>query len=284
MLLTRLFFEKGIIFALVAAIAVFVSYPVMFLLLIILGYGHFIAARLYQWKAGKFTPLYLSCVALIFVGAYVFITKTANPQLIVLGVVIFFASHHFMDELRFFNLQLSAKYLSSVLFPVCAYVTLGVHALFPGFDAALLATGVILLAGFPLRNLFFTTTPNERAFYLYSVTTGAAFLAIIFLHLPLHINYVLSTIVLFHYFAWYIYYYHRLSSKPQMLKTYLTEMVSITAGVCVVYGIFLISGGSPYLQLRLGALFAAPLFYMFTTTHILSSFVQYLMPSRPKVG
>src|SRR5262249_2821488 len=145
-----------------------------------------------------------------------------------------------------------------LLFPSFAYTLIAIQSLFQQLPSNLLGVGVLFLALIPVNSFLRTAQVAEKRFYGYQLLAGGTFLLLVFMHLPLHISHVLGSIVLYHYFVWYIYYVHRLKGKGNALSQYVKDMMVINGSVMAVFALLFVLGGrTPLFSLLFNVIFGA---------------------------
>lgn len=255
--------QKCIAFSVVAASLALLTPLQMFLLIVVFGHAHFLAAYYYQWKAGKWTLQRLGAFIAATAGLLIAATVLTLDWFIVCSAIIFYL-HHFQDEPLLFNttrsayrtLELYAPF--SVFCAVSADLMLGTHIT----PYVLLSTclALICILMFALRGSY---RPDALSWYLCAVTAGVSMLWFSGISLPP--EKFIGSIILFHYISWLVYFYFRFGFEPIRQKAYGIDMLAIHGVVFLVLAIALYGG--PALT-PLMIVFSPIFFYIAALLHI----------------
>jgi hypothetical protein len=254
--------QKAISSVCALACAVLVAAPDLVTLFIVLGQGHFVIAYLYRWRAGtvrrRTLIAYLVAVAL-FGGGY---WATGDARLLAAVTSIYFAWHMLTDERYLLGGTAKPAALlevSPALLMLAAFQVEHLYALDGLFLAA--AVGATLWAVRALVGVRFGR-PSDRITHYFL----GAWVLLCSLYLsgrPIDADTLWGTIILYHYFNWYLFYGLRFAERPGPRGRFLVDVAWIN-GVMVVGFLIWRSGSAPGLDLWFGR----EAFYVWTCLHL----------------
>lgn len=270
MLMNATLFQKIIAIALIYLTILLLSPPKIRALFIVLGYGHFIASYLYQYRAKKMNGVFL--VSYLISAGIVFAwiaSGISSLDTIILVAGSFFIIHQFYDEIRLFNLQALPAHIALLLPAGFGYFSILLNATTHLIHPVLFGV-YTLLAGIACGIYAYkkSTQPRHRFFLLYmSLLTAAACLLLLFDVAVLPVV-IFGLLILYHYSEWYLYYAFRFWHNRSRFRNYVGEMVAINVFIIILYLLFLSSASW---NAPLSILFAPAYFYGWSILHIIAS-------------
>jgi hypothetical protein len=279
-------FGSRLVAALLVGIAIAaLSPPGLLSVVIVLGQGHFFAAYFFQAKAGKIGLRTL--VAWALAAGLLLLGFVSHPDLHLIVVVasLLFVVHFVHDEMFLLGEEPSAMRGLDILPIVLLYagflldlryepLALGGAIPYPSFrhpgglgglPAQVLAVAACLALALNAALVASGRAPfHRRSLYFHLGTLGL--LGLYLSGLPIPLEYLTGSVVLFHYLNWYLHYGFRYRSDGPRLASYVRTIAAINALVLVLY---LTTGRHPDVPFPVGVLFLPGFFYLWTTLHIL---------------
>lgn len=279
--------EKCVSLLLVVFLLVILDWRAIMTIFIVLGQGHFLLAYYYQYKAGKidraFGIRYACCV--IVLAAFYFLAF--NHELLLLATAIFFLQHALFDELHLLRVDVPDKNpltsarlceMTPVFLLYTAMLIDGVlnqisnkQGIGPPLSALhttpwFCLLSAVVLTGYSWRVWKRSWKLDNVSVYFFSsglvlVLTVASGIGQVTPVIKL-----MGFIILYHYFNWYAYYFHKLSSQTSERRKYIF-LALLTNGLLIGFYLAWHHGLVP-----LGAvLFSEDAFYCWTILHLVCS-------------
>ncbi len=257
-----LLIEKLCSGALTALAIFFLSDEKVQQLFIVLGQGHFIAAYLYRWKAGKIGAAYITRYILIFVAliaSYEYYRYDFELEII---TALYFTVHFLVDE-RYLKggtpLPKGLLLLLPFFLLFMGYVL--DYRLHLGMSRPLVLVSLVIslatVAAFIARRFV------DGILLLYFQILYLLLVAVYPIHDTLPLNYLIGSIVLFHYFNWYLHYALRYSADRRKFRSYVYDMLFVNALVLSAYFFFRANDESIFRYF-----FRPSYFYIWTLMHL----------------
>ncbi len=258
--------------ALAIGLAFVVSPQLLFLIVVILGHGHFMLAYIYQAEGGhlksrKMLILVGCMLALSWLSLLISITLFA----FITGFITLL--HHAVDEIRFMNVKHSLYTTLESLPFIFVYTSIFADASFHSstfwFANVLVLAVIVVYATLCVRT---KRSPNVSS-YASLVWLCITLAASVFYQLhPSYANAWLwfDALVLVHYFTWYGFYWFKLMNKTFVQTEYVLRAAIINI-VFLILGVLWLTGGVPIL----GVLFAPAAFLAWSLLHCIGTYRNY---------
>lgn len=236
-------------------------------LFIVFGQGHFLAAYLYQWKAGKIGGRWLLIYAVFAAVLFGLAIFTGSVEWFALVTSIIFFIHHFQDEASLFGKEHSVFRALEQAQPVLLYSALIVSPLLRETVAlSLVVVSALLLSVYAGAVIYGLHKPDAMSAYLYLISGVLGALWMSGVSIPMQL--LMGAVILFHYMCWYVYYYYRFAKNPERQRAYVRDMLGVHAVVFAAYALFVYTAPG---AMVFGYFFLPIFFFVWTLLHIGSS-------------
>ena len=225
--------------ALVAIIPAFVVSPAMFFtIFVVAGQAHFASAWFFQWKAGKMPPMFVISLMLFALGVAVFVVTASYTWQVAIAGALFTAPHLF-DEFRLLGYAMTARRFVEMTIPVFLYGGVFFTSIF-GSNIGTTISGLLALcaiAFFAVLLLRKADGYHVDTFTWYMLAFAPPLGYLFFHENSIEPQFIIGTLIIYHYSKWYLYSYRRIPSSTGARKSYLWNIVLINVGIGAPFSI-----------------------------------------------